>query len=113
MHKFITLILAFAALTLFVGEAPAVETTPGKVQQTCGSKLQAGCLNLACAYGCETQCGDTICTWNCCGGPSCGEQGCHVHPITRTIGGKKVKIPSAAYVRMYGRHVRPSSVLRP
>jgi hypothetical protein len=112
MHKLITVIVAFTAFTLVVGEAGAVETTPDKVREICGSKLQSGCLLNACAYGCDTTCGETICTVNCCGG-NCPETGCHIHSITRTIGGKKFKIPSAAYIRMYGRHVRPSSVLRP
>jgi hypothetical protein len=104
MYKLIMLVVAFIAFTLVVGEAGAVQSTPDKVKEMCGSKLQKGCTGITCAYGCDTKCGDTICTANCCWGPSCGEWGCHIHSVDRTFFGKKIKLPYSAYIRMYGRH---------
>ena len=106
MQKLVVLIVAFAAFTLFVGEASAVETTPAKVGEACGANIQAGCIELTCAYGCDKKCeggAEGICTYNCCSGPNCGETGCHVHDVRRTFFGKKIKLPLAAYVRMHGR----------
>jgi len=78
--------------------------TPDKVKEMCGSKLQKGCIGITCAMGCDYQCGDTVCTANCCFGPRCGEFGCHIHSVDRTLFGKKIKLPYSAYIRMYGRH---------
>ena len=104
MHKLITLVVAFIAFTLVVEGAGAVQSTPDKVKEMCGSKLQKGCIGITCAMGCEYQCGDTVCTANCCFGPRCGEFGCHIHSVDRTLFSKKIKLPYSAYIRMYGRH---------
>jgi hypothetical protein len=103
MLKLLTLIATFIAFTFVVGEAGAVQSTPDKVKEMCGSKLQAGCIGFTCAYGCDYTCGDTVCTANCCEGSSCGETGCHIHSVDRTLFGKKIKLPYSAYIRMVGR----------
>jgi hypothetical protein len=104
MHKLVTLILASTACTLVAGGVWALETTPDGVKGICGSNLQSGCVAGACAFGCDKMCGTGhICTYNCCAGTTCGEQGCHIHEVTKTVFGKKIKLPASAYVRMVGR----------
>jgi hypothetical protein len=100
MQKLIVLITACAALCIFVSQASAM--TAGQVKNTCGKSLQSSVLsNGTSAFGCNKQCGKQICTYNCCTGKSCGEQGCHGYVVGRTIFGHKVKIPMPAYLRLY------------
>jgi hypothetical protein len=37
-----------------------------------------------------------MCTYNCCSGKGCGEQGCNGHVVAITTGGGKTKLPLPA-----------------
>jgi hypothetical protein len=89
----------FAAMFFFVSEASATKMTEQQVKTTCGSTIQSGCTKTACAQGCEKKCGEKLCTYNCCQGKGCGEQGCHGHVVGRTVFGGKVKLPISALIR--------------
>jgi hypothetical protein len=106
MRKLIVLIATCAALGIFVSEASAMKMTPQQVQSTCGSGLQSSTLkDGTTASGCDKKCSKEskhICTYNCCTGPSCKEQGCSGNYVGRTIFGGKVKLPMAAYLRLVG-----------
>ena len=99
MQRFIVLIAASAAFTFLVSEASATKITEQQVRNTCGGSLQSGCIKGACAQGCDKKCGSNICTYNCCQGEKCGEQGCHGHVVGRAAGANKTKMPRPASIR--------------
>lgn len=83
MRRIIVLIAACIALAFFAGDASATKITPEQVIAICGDKLQSGGVPGAHASGCEQKCGTEICTYNCCNGPKCGEEGCHGHVVAK------------------------------
>jgi hypothetical protein len=74
---------ACIAFALLSGEASATKITAKQVIAICGDKLQSGGTGGTHASGCEQKCGNKICTFNCCSGPNCGEEGCHGHTVEK------------------------------
>lgn len=98
MRKSILFLATVAALGFLVGGASATVLTEQQVKNTCGSSLQTGSAGGATASGCEKACGSQICTYNCCSGKGCGEQGCNGHVVGMTTSGQKVNHPLPASV---------------
>jgi hypothetical protein len=100
MRKPFLFLVTFVALGFLVGGASATVLTEQQVKNTCGGNLQTGGGGGTTASGCEKKCGDQICTYNCCSGKGCGEQGCHGHVVGKAVGpsGGKVKLPLPAAV---------------
>ncbi len=77
------LMSACIALSLFTGEASATKITARQVIAICGGQLQGGGVGDTHASGCEQKCGGKVCTFNCCSGPKCGEEGCHGYIVEK------------------------------
>jgi hypothetical protein len=102
MRQVMSLIASCVVLCVFFAQASATNLTEDQVKNTCGGKLQsASYKDGSNVFGCEKQCGNTFCTYNCCTGKQCGEQGCHGHALRTTMLGDKIKLPMAAYLRLY------------
>ncbi len=101
MRQIMVLIASCAALFVFLTQASAANLTDQQVKDTCGGGVKSATYKDGTkVFGCDKKCGDTMCTYNCCTGKKCGEQGCHGYAYRTTIGGK-VKMPMAAFLRLY------------
>lgn len=96
MRKSIAFIAALAVFGLLAGGASATKLTEQQVKNVCGSGLQTGGSGGTTASGCDKKCGSHMCTYNCCSGKGCGEQGCNGHVVAITTGGGKTKLPLPA-----------------
>src|SRR5690242_19676846 len=96
MRKFNLFIAILAAVSFTGGVASATKLTEQQVKNTCGGSLQTGGVPGTTDSGCEKKCGDHICTYNCCSGKACGEQGCNGHVVGLTAGGGKTRGPLPA-----------------
>lgn len=95
----IVLAASFVVLALPLAEASATQMTEQQVKNVCQGDLKEGGVKGANVIGCDKKCGNTWCTYNCCEGPKCGEQGCHGHALGLTRGGM-VKVPMSAFIRL-------------
>ncbi|MDB5572799.1 MAG: hypothetical protein JWN93_3982 [Hyphomicrobiales bacterium] len=113
MRKSIIMFASLATLALFTGPASATTMTDQGVKNTCGKGLQTGSVGDTTAFGCDKKCGARYCTYNCCSGSKCGEQGCHGHVVGRVVGGtSRLPLPPAV-VRMIkaAEHGKPGSTM--
>lgn len=88
--------IAFGVLTFSVDQAGATSMTQQQVKNVCGSGLQSSSSGGTSAMGCDKACGaggKQMCTYNCCSGSKCGQQGCHGHVVSRTAAGGQAKLP--------------------
>lgn len=101
MRKSLRFAAVFSASLLLSGTAFAVNLTDQNVKNACGGKLQSATIGDTTGFGCDKKCGKTMCTYNCCSGSKCGEQGCHGYAL-RIVGGGEVKrsLPGSVLSRL-------------
>jgi hypothetical protein len=92
VRKFVILIAAFVTLSFCASNVLATDMTEQQVIDKCGNDLQKGSTSGAKASGCDKPCGDKTCTYNCCKGKNCGEEGCHGYVVGRLTGGRKINL---------------------
>lgn len=116
MRTVAVFITSAVMLTVLHPDASATPITDQKVKSVCGKSLQTGSIGNTTAFGCDKPCGTQICTYNCCSGPKCGEQGCHGHVVGRIVGGDQLRplpVSVVGRLRTLARSKEPGSDMPP
>ena len=116
MRKIAVFITTAIMLSLLPSQASATPMTDQQVKSVCGKSLQTGSIGNTTAFGCDKRCGQKYCTYNCCSGPKCGEQGCHGHTVGRIVGGEQLRplpVSVAGRLRTLAQGKKPGSDMPP
>ena len=117
MKKFAVLIVALGTLPLASIQASATKLTQQQVKTVCGSKFDSATVGSTTRSGCDKKCGshgEHTCSFNCCSGPGCIQEGCDGSILWIKAGDKKIKgkLPAATLIeikRMTASPARPPS----